>query len=91
MTAQAFVPYLGRAAGRGLSDAAKVLLFLANDAAAAVPNYYATHTCIGRKQKPRDICPEVFRSNADRLWGDSLPLPAPAEQTQSDKAGCEER
>ena len=39
----------------------------------------ATRICIGIKQKPRDIAPG-FGSNADRLCGDSLLLPAPAEQ-----------
>ena len=39
------------------------------------------------KQKPRDIARGIFvRLNADRLGGGSLPLPAPAKQTQRTEA-----
>ena len=42
-------------------------------------------------KNPGTLRRSFFRSNADRLCGDILRLPPPAEQAQSDEASGEER
>jgi len=71
-----FGPYLIRAAGRGLSDAAKVLLFVVSARGCGTELLGHAHLHRQKTKTPDNLL--GFGSNADRLCGVDPLLPAPA-------------